>query len=314
MFSIIEPIIEVFEKKESLSLKLFIETFSKNSSWYLISDYCINDQNKNNDVFTFSLLLNHDKFKNIRDYINHFAPKDLKKTKNIESGMISYINSPVIYHFSFILKREEELLKGILNREYITDTIEWMDQIIKSQEDDKDGYFKSIIARIKLVKIELREKSFNEKLMRKILLTSLFGASIIYILKQYSDPSHIIYVSDRDSIIEKYDGFVYDSMLFWYKLVSINKPFAKSDPKLIFVEPEKTGENHFDELIRIPDFIAGTIASIDIEDKTNLDEMKDKHLDLFFGCFTNSKNQATLKIQYKNEIYSVYNFKWLTQE
>lgn len=130
-------------------------------------------------------------------------------------------------------------------------------------------------------------------------------------LKKYSSPTHIAWVSDRDAIIDKHNGFAFDNMLFWYKIVSHGLEFAKIDPQFIFQEPEKEAENYYDELIRIPDYIAGSLASIDIENKENLLTIHDKHWQMFNNVYTNPMNQATLKVECKNEMLSVYNFKWI---
>jgi hypothetical protein len=55
--------------------------------------------------------------------------------------------------------------------------------------------------------------TFNETLMRKILLTGLFGAAIVNLLKKNSTPTKVLWVSDRDAIIDKYDGFAFDLIL-----------------------------------------------------------------------------------------------------
>ncbi len=56
--------------------------------WTVVSDYCIGDQGKNNDVFSFVVIANHDTAENICDYLANTAPHDLKHTNQIPLGLV----------------------------------------------------------------------------------------------------------------------------------------------------------------------------------------------------------------------------------
>ena len=83
MLELAIPIKENFQKSALKDLTLWFATLPDNASWYVISDYCFGDKTKKNDSATFSILLNHDKLENIKDYINHFAPKDIKSSRKV---------------------------------------------------------------------------------------------------------------------------------------------------------------------------------------------------------------------------------------
>jgi hypothetical protein len=134
----------------------------------------------------------------------------------------------------------------------------------------------------------------------------------MYLLQKYSSPSKIAWVSDRDAIIDKFDGFVFDNMYFWYEISVTDQSFEKVNTEIVFVEPEKIGINYFDELIRIPDYVAGALASIDTENKDNLIDIQDKYKLMFMDVFSEPINQATIKVECNGQYsLSVYNYKWL---
>lgn len=64
-------------------------------------------------------------------------------------------------------------------------------------------------------------------------------------------------------------------------------------PKFTFVEPEKSAVNTYDELIRIPDYLAGTLADFDIEKR---EFSKDKYYQMLAQSLVNSPNHAIIQI------------------
>lgn len=315
MKEIIDTFLRVLDKKESENFREFLSILPENSAWYLISDYCIDDSNKHNDVFTFSLLCNYDKYENIQELINSLAAKDLKKTRDINLGYLQYLNSPYFYHFSLVIPKKERLLAKLFNRIPIDEMMEWMNNVYensKKTEITHRDFCNEAQGRIKLVQREIQRQGHNKKLIRQILLTSSLGASIMYLLQKYSSPQKIAWISDRDAIIDKFNGFVFDNMYFWYEIAVQNMTFEKVNTEIIFVEPEKVGANFFDELIRIPDYITGALASYDTENKDNLKEIQDKYKWMFMDVFFEPINQATIKAKSSDQTaLSVYNFKWM---
>lgn len=315
MKDVIDTFLGVLDKTENYFFRNFLSLLPENSAWYLISDYCIDNSEKYNDVITFSLLCNYDKYENIQELINSLASKDIKKSKDIDSGFLQYINSPFFYHFSLVIPRREKLLDKLFNKVPLDKMMEWMHNIYENAKEiqiSQSEFCNEAQSRIKLIQREIQRQGYNKKLIRQILLTSSLGASIMYLLQKYSSPQKIAWISDRDAIIDKFDRFVFDNMYFWYEIAVSDKTFEKINTEIIFVEPEKVGVNYFDELIRIPDYIAGALASYDTENRENMLEIKEKYRLLFMDVFSEPINQATIKVQSSDEIaLSVYNFKWM---
>lgn len=317
MIEVLNALTEILDKNEAFKFKDFLNRYNDIKSWYLMSDYCLEDTQKYNDVFSFTLLLNIDEIKNLKDYIKLHAPTDLKKTKNITEGIIEFINSSAVYHFSIIIPRSEKLLSGLCDKARFTALLTWMTDIVensKTVHPQRSDFFNDMLKRLKLIKTEMLKTSFNEKLMRKIFISGFLGAQIIRMLRKHSDPTHIAWISDRDAIVDTYDGFAFDNMYFWYEILAINEKFPFSDLQIYYIEPEKVGKNFYDELIRIPDFIAGTLASIDCTSTVNFDDLQDKHKIILHQAFTNSANQATIRIQRTDSHLSAYNFKWIAKK
>jgi len=314
MIEVLNSLTDILDKTEADKFKDFLSRYNNAKSWYLISDYCLDDAQKYNDVFSFTLLLNIDNIKNLKEYIRSHAPTDLKKTKNISEGIIEFINSSAVYHFSLIIPRQEKLLNKLCDKERLTELMAWMSEIVENSKNafpERKVFFQDMLERMKLIKTDMLKTSFNEKLLRKIFISAFLGAQIIRMLRKYSNPSHVAWISDRDAIVNTYDGFAFDNMYFWYEILAMNERFPFSDLQIYYVEPEKVGENFYDELIRIPDFIAGTLAAVDSISTLEFNDLKDKHKIILHQSFTNSSNHATIRLKLADSHLSAYNFKWI---
>lgn len=170
MKEIIETILGVLDKKESENFKEFLRNVPNSNAWYLISDYCIDDANKYNDVFTFSLLCNYAKTETIKDDINNLASKDLKKVKTVESDFMTYLNSSYLYHFSIVIPRKEQLLAALLNKHPYHEMIGWINDVYentKKVDVEKVDYYNAMQKRLKQLSIEVNKSGLNIKLFKK---------------------------------------------------------------------------------------------------------------------------------------------------
>ena len=65
-------------------------------------------------------------------YINYFAPKDLKHTRNISLDFLKYVNSPVIFNFTFVIDRESQLLEDYATKENMEEFFEGFEEFIRA--------------------------------------------------------------------------------------------------------------------------------------------------------------------------------------
>lgn len=113
------PVLMQATKTARTTMAEWFDRYPPGYPWTVASDYCIGDVNKPNDVFSFVIIAPHDTAENICRYIAGAAPKDLKNTKDIPLGLVQYLTCevPVTFSISFVLKREEALLRAHLDVE-----------------------------------------------------------------------------------------------------------------------------------------------------------------------------------------------------
>ncbi|MBM5044566.1 hypothetical protein WOC02_15305 [Vibrio parahaemolyticus] len=310
MLELLIPLKKTVNQSAKSDLTNWLGTMPDGAAWYVISDYCFGDKTKQNDTVSFTVLLHHDKLENIKEYINHFAPRDIKSTRTVSVEFLKYINSPVSFSFTFVIDRKSNLLRDYATDENMLSFLPAFRSVISdiaSNSTFQDGYIDGVMKRVKAFESDFSKKNFNSKLARQIYIVSAFASVVFEILTIAKKPKYIQWVSDRDALLERYDSFVFDLAYFLF-LQGYSEHFERIDnsvlmldtPQFIFPEPEKSGKNYFDELIRIPDYLAGTLADFDVSSNKF---SKDKYDTILLNSLVNSRNQAVIYVTGKgNEL------------
>lgn len=304
MLDLAIPLRETIEKSVLLDLVDWFAELPSNASWYVVSDYCFNDSSKKNDVASFSILLQHDTLNNIKSYINTFAPKDLKHTRNISTDFLKYVSSPVIFNFTFVIDRKSRFLEDYATKENMEEFFEGFEELIRVINTSalKPGYIDSVLKRARETRESLKPKNTNIRLSRQIFHVATFASLVFHYLDKAKAPSHITWVSDRDAVIDRGGGFIYDLSYFMFlaehirvlrHAALVNDIIQIDKPYFVYQIPAKSGINEYDELIRIPDYLAGTIADLDI---LNTEFSNNKYSTVFKHSIVNSQNHAIVHI------------------
>lgn len=235
MNPILSLITNTLDQKETENFRMFIDSLeSSKKEWYLVSDFCIGEKDKLNDVFSFSLL-----------------QTDIKD-----------INNPVAYHFSFAIPRENQLLEHFSTKENLIAELDSLNSTLSSKitEDPTQltDYFLVIKKRSEQLMDKILSSDSDEILARKIILTGFFGASVINFVKKFDPSSKILWIADfNNEIVDTCDGFVFDFMFMQYLLVSSHNYDSYDDIDVLF---ELSGQEFLNDLIQIPHLIADTLA------------------------------------------------------
>jgi hypothetical protein len=104
MFELLS-LLQTSSRTISDDLRRWFEPYPEGGAYYVVSDYGLNDETKQNDVFAFEIILAHDKLAAISDYIGAVAPRDIKKSRKASRGLGQYLVSPVTFSVSFVMTR-----------------------------------------------------------------------------------------------------------------------------------------------------------------------------------------------------------------
>ncbi|MEH6498245.1 MAG: hypothetical protein V7751_02525 [Pseudoalteromonas distincta] len=303
------PILVQATATARLQLKQWFSRYPAGMPWSVVSDYCIGDVHKGNDVFSFVIVAPHDTTENICEYIAGAAPKDLKNTNKVPLGLVQYLacEVPVTFSVSFVMRRDAALLRNYLSVEamsaLVAGAISFLDDRLSLYQDARDiDYHQSAIKRLSAFKRDLSHKNVNAKLARQIHLVAAMVATLCNMLNQAVSARAIRWISDRDALFERHDAVVSDLAYVYYltQAIELTTPeqretqnIGSSLATLRFEIPEKTGKHRFDELIRLPDYLAGTLADLDSE---TMAVSKEKFDVVLHSVFVNSENNWLIQL------------------
>jgi hypothetical protein len=296
-------------------MKQWFAIYPAGMPWTIVSDYCIGDTGKKNDAFSFVVIANHDKTENISEYISAVAPCDIKKIRQVPLGLMQYLTCPhpVTFSVSFVIDKDSALLRDYLRVEHMSNFIPNACKFVESLQKNSPvsasfdpAYFDDVLKRLSIFKKDLAKKQLNAKLSRQIHLASAFAATMFYLVTQATQAGYLRWISDRDKLIDHNDTVVYDLSYLYFILMSSSQhglePTTQNNlilnvPKTCFELPNRTGEHRFDALIRLPDYLAGTLADIG----TDMSYSKEKFGEMLHGVFVDSPNNWVVQVASNGE-------------
>lgn len=311
MLDLIKVLQQTLSKSALADLDAWFAKYPKGAFWYVMSDYVLDDPNKH-DVVSFVLLLRHDKQDAILDYIQAIAPTDIKHSGAASAGLIRYLNSPVAFSFNFVLDEEgTSFLSAYAKPASMLSELEsllgFAERMGQASIETGD-YFDQVAKRIKGFIQELRQKG-NQKLARKIFILASYAAVVFDYLDIVAKPSYLAWVSDRDAMIDRHNGVVYEiTTLVFFVLKFARTDGARIDtPRFIHTLQESTGVNMLDPLIRMPDYLAGTIADMNLE---CFDFSHEKFKAVAQGCLMAQKNHVVARVKWDGSGFTVQRLLW----
>lgn len=237
----------------------FLNNYKQVKHWIISSDYCIGDKNKKNSTMAFSIMPEIEQLSNIKKKIKLFAPIDIKKSRHISEDFIHFMRSGYIFNVVLIIKD----IKNILNsRESIFLTLKYTKEYTESLKNDNSKQTRDLIKKLDMLMDKVRSPSFNCKIFRHSIVLSIIYSFIAACIAEHTKSDKIIIYPDRDSMTESNRGFAFDFMKLNYH--GLSSLYNAPEPELIIHEQENDNL-WFDELIRIPDYLAGTFADWDRE-------------------------------------------------
>ncbi|MDZ4374368.1 MAG: hypothetical protein U1C74_23500 [Phenylobacterium sp.] len=198
---------------------------------------------------------------------------------------------------SFVLARDARLLRDYITVEEVRGFVPGARELVQQwmQNAPKHAvYFGKLDGQLRKLGIDVNGKRPNMALMRQVFLAATFGAYVLEILDSAKAPAAIKWTSDRDAMFDRHDGLAFDlAYFFWLLIRSARTASAPPVPRLMFASPGMDGETEYAELIRLPDYLAGTLADVSLPD---LGFSHEKFPPLFSQLFVEASNNAIINI------------------
>lgn len=136
--------------------KRFQKQFKRVTSWYITSDYCLDDKKKPNDVMTFTVFPFCHPYL-LKEAIKNNLPKDIKDFTNLSDKAINYIkNSYYFFTLAFVIEGKNEIFNLNTNKQLL-------DKTIKLMEDWPEKKREEFIHKMKKFRNYLNRKAIDKK-------------------------------------------------------------------------------------------------------------------------------------------------------
>lgn len=266
-----QVIIETFNKSAKDDLINFLNTFEYCKKFLLISDYCINDKTKRNDLYSF-VLVPGSEIRNISNTIKNKLPTDYKHITKISDENAAALKELPYLAINIIIPHKFQNILKVSNynqktknefANIIQSTLKMLDLWIINTPKGKEQYNKYIIKYRKLLQ-ESKKNNFNINLYLRSFFTSTIAGYIIHEVEKYSNSITLGWGTDRDAMLSSNDCILYDNFLIQYNGFSKNDEDWEDNENcdISILLPTEKADNWYDEYIRLPDFCAGSLSTM----------------------------------------------------
>ena len=237
------------------------------ASWSVVSDFSVGDPGKQNDAYSFVIILKHDTDENIASYIAATSPSDLKASRRPPRGLLDYLCCPVTFSLNFVVARDSANLRIAVTQEAMSSFVAALRQIVADwaeAEPPNAGYYGTLDRRLRLLESELARRQPSLNLLRRIFLVASFAAVVLGMVNAAKSPISIRWISDRDAMFDRHGGVAFDLAWLMFQIMRRRKGgvIDLRRPQIAFATPGIDGKTEYAEFVRLPDFLAGTLADI----------------------------------------------------
>jgi hypothetical protein len=163
-------LIETSSRTIHADLRRWFGQYPAAASWCMISDFSVGDPGKQNDAYSFVILLKHDTDENIASYIAASCPSDLKASRTPPRGLLDYLCCPVAFSVTFVVARGSGNLRIAVTQWAMSSLVSALRKIVADwteAEPPNAGYYGTLDRRLPMLQQELARRQPSLNLLRK---------------------------------------------------------------------------------------------------------------------------------------------------
>jgi hypothetical protein len=261
--------------------------------WIIGSDYVIGDKTRPHDCLCFTVypIYEHEPLKHWQE-IAEAIPQDLKKTRRIDEKIVSCLRDRRRFSFCFIVTKERnpnvdrDVAKAAIDRN--------LEIMLRWEDADKHDHY---IKRMQRLRQHAQAKAFKAHLFADMFLVTNIVTVIGYLITKLASPRIIGWFFDRDSITSAYGGVAKDLFAINHSAICQQRGVPYQGVQLglgnPLPDPQSPNQSWYDPIVRIPDFLAGTLAAFNYRTRT-FEGGKQKIPDLLTKVFSDAPNIAII--------------------
>lgn len=284
---------------ETESFPEFLNQHRKHCYWMIFSDYCFHPRSPKKPVITATIIPFSDyRWIQIYSDLSKLKTKlDIKKTYINEKhiSFIKFIESLPAFHISLIVDENLNYYKNekINEKEYFKGyfqgvKVHYSNHINSVIEQPNP---KMNIGNINRVLKVLNRNPKIRVFKQSQIVSSLISSISKMIVDSTEVESKILWCSDKDDILTYSEDLLFYPFIFDMIRTDLYRLRPQKRYQIDFL---KKVTNDFDELVRIPDYIVGTVSDLNLEEVTVTHE---KFLPVLYSFLTNSNKNLVISLR-----------------
>jgi hypothetical protein len=286
---------ETFDGSARADLARFMADFPLTRTWLISSDYVVGADDRPNDVFAFSIMPYVEELGAMRRRLSAGLPRDIKGTRAFTAAAGHILRGPDVFHVPVVLPKDR-LLLGASGAMSVANGRKAGADFVRDAIGMERG-IGTVKAMRKLERVT-KTKGYNHRLLADVLLLALlFPALSIAVLRERRN-ARLSWMSDRDAMTQWADGAL------WH-IAQLN---LSGLAEAMFVElgdgrpgvcvPGADGSMWFDELVRLPDHMAGALSAWDmVADEPTPASKTELVSDMLREVFAGADNVAVIRLR-----------------
>jgi hypothetical protein len=288
---LIDCLISTFRKSPTDQFRKFLSKHPHVTKWIIACDFVLNESQAASDAYAYTFFPYNTEIPDLKAKIVKLVPKDFKKTKTIQPTLHEFLQSGETFTVCLLTPKNYEAMGDIQTVRLS------LDATISNMRNWKDADSQqSIIKAFERLRERAKANNFNAQLMSTMMIATVLAAFCAIILAQERKIEIVGWFPDRDNITTSYDRiahhmFAVDFSAFGQRH-DIDWRQIKTAIGLPEPDPAKPKQTWYDELVRIPDFLAGPLAAWDY--RNNLVTGRQKYLDILQQAVADNPYLITL--------------------
>jgi hypothetical protein len=274
--NLVKLLISTFQQSATEAFRAFLSKHPFVSKWFIACDFVLSETQATHDAYAFTLFPHIKELPEWISQIADLAPADFKKTNQISDTMKSYLRSGETFTVCLLTPKK---LNPAGN---IHDVRKGLDHTLTGMRAWHDASAQQVtIKAFEDLRRRANSNSFNAALMSTMMISTALAAFCTLVLARERNIDVVGWFPDLDSITEAYDRIA--NLMFGVNVSAFCQQHQIDATKIRTVvglpeaDPENPNKMWYDELIRIPDFFAGSLAAWDF--KNNLVPGRMKYVD-----------------------------------
>ena len=266
------------------------------TKWIVASDFVIGEPQAASDAYayTYTFFPYDAEIQDLKDRIVGLVPKDFKKTRDVKPKLGEFFRSGDTFTICLLTPKRYRIAGDIdAVRRGLDETLRMMRNWSNAET------LTDTIRAFERLQEKAKANNFSAQLMSTTMIATVLAAFCAIVLAQERDIEVVGWFPDRDNITSSHERIAEYMYGVNFSAFCRRHDIDERPIKLLIGRPEPDAANArqgwYDELVRIPDFVAGPLAGWHF--KRNLTVGRKKYVEILQGAVADNPYMTILLLQ-----------------